>query len=234
LFLYKKDNSIFALVGISVKSKPRKGKIVLQKDGKKIKEIEFEIKDKAYLEQHIKLKNKNKVTPNKKEIERIIKEINLSKKAYAFWSEDSLLQKEYIKAIKPLDSGIITGVFGSRRVFNGKKRNPHSGIDIATPAGKNIYSVLPGKVLLVGDFFFNGKCVFVDHGFGLVSVYFHLKDFIVKIGDTLKSGEVLGHVGSTGRATGPHLHFGISLNGERVDPELFFKKNELKNFYNKW
>lgn len=115
--------------------------------------------------------------------------------------------------------------FGFRRIFNGEARKPHSGMDIAAPKGTPVYSVLPGRVAAIGDYFFNGKTVILDHGQGLTSLYCHLSSIEdLRIGQTLPGGSPLGEVGATGRVTGPHLHLTVSLNGARVNPALFLPK----------
>jgi murein DD-endopeptidase MepM/ murein hydrolase activator NlpD len=108
--------------------------------------------------------------------------------------------------------------FGARRIINGKPRMPHGGIDYAAPAGTPVVAVNSGRVALVADFFFPGRLVAIDHGLGLYTLYFHLDSAAVGHGDLVERGQTIGAVGATGRATGPHLHFGAHIAGARIDP----------------
>jgi murein DD-endopeptidase MepM/ murein hydrolase activator NlpD len=110
------------------------------------------------------------------------------------------------------------GTFGQRRMINGQPRHSHTGEDIAAPSGTPVAASNAGIVALVGDFFFNGHSVIIDHGAGLFTMYFHLLDVAVQPGATVARGDKIGRVGQSGRATGPHLHWGARLNGARVDP----------------
>lgn len=118
------------------------------------------------------------------------------------------------------------GRFGVRRFFNNQPRSPHTGADYSAAAGTPILSLGAGTVALTGDFFFPGKSVFVDHGDGLISMYFHLSGMAVEKGDVVARGEILGLVGQSGRATGPHLHVGVRWHGARIDPRLLFESPE--------
>lgn len=122
----------------------------------------------------------------------------------------------------PLDPLPAGGRFGSRRVFNGEPRSPHSGADFPAKEGASVTAVADGVVALSGDFFFSGNSVFVDHGGGLVSMYFHLSRVDVRRGQSVHRGQTVGLVGATGRALGPHLHFGVRWHGARVDPTILF------------
>jgi murein DD-endopeptidase MepM/ murein hydrolase activator NlpD len=133
------------------------------------------------------------------------------------WSNE---QPESLRLPQPVP-GVRSSSFGMRRIFNGESRNPHTGMDIAAPTGTPVHTPIAGTVIDTGEFFFNGNTVFVDHGRGLISMYCHLSAIDVKPGQHLASGARLGLVGMTGRATGPHLHWGLSLNRAWVDPELF-------------
>ena len=109
--------------------------------------------------------------------------------------------------------------FGSRRIINGQPRAPHGGTDYASPRGAPVVAVNAGRVALVAEHFFPGRLVVVDHGLGLYTLYFHLDETRVDAGEPVARGQVLGTVGSTGRATGPHLHFGVQVGSARIDPE---------------
>ena len=118
-------------------------------------------------------------------------------------------------------TGLITGVFGSQRILNGKPRSPHNGTDIAALKGTVIRAPADGVVVLLhGNMFYTGKTLMLDHGFGLTSVYAHMSALLVSKGDLVKKGTPIGKVGKTGRATGAHLHWGVTLNHTHLDPLL--------------
>jgi Peptidase family M23 len=108
--------------------------------------------------------------------------------------------------------------FGARRVFNGERRSPHNGVDFAASAGTLVTAPGPGRVALADDLYLSGGTVILDHGGGLFTTYFHLSRINVKTGELVRTGQPVGAVGATGRATGPHLHWGARLNGARVNP----------------
>lgn len=120
----------------------------------------------------------------------------------------------------PLENMPAGGRFGAKRIINGEPRSPHTGADYAVPQGTPVLAADNAVVALAGEFFFSGNAVFLDHGNGLISMYFHLHEMFVEQGDEVSRGSLIGTVGSTGRSTGPHLHFGIRWQGERVDPAL--------------
>ena len=119
--------------------------------------------------------------------------------------------------LEPLPEG---GRFGSKRTINGEPRSPHSGTDYTAPAGAPVRSAARGSVVLAQEHFFGGNSVFVDHGAGLISMYLHLSRIDVAVGQQIARGQIVGRVGATGRATGPHLHFGVRWHGARIDPGL--------------
>jgi murein DD-endopeptidase MepM/ murein hydrolase activator NlpD len=121
--------------------------------------------------------------------------------------------------IRPIGGEEPGSGFGARRVINGQPRAPHSGVDYAAPTGTPVFAANAGRVALVAEFFFPGRLVIIDHGLGLHTAYFHLDRLSAVMGQAVEAGTVIGTVGATGRATGPHLHFGAQIGDARVDPE---------------
>lgn len=184
------------------------------------REIRFEVKPHAYEEQHITLQNRRMVNPDPLDLERIGRERT---RQNASWQSWRFVAEPAASFILPVD-GPQSSAFGLQRFFNGEPRAPHSGIDLAAPEGTPILAPERAIVLDTGDFFFNGKTVFLDHGQGLVSMYCHMSEIDVKPGDIIEQGTVIGKVGATGRVTGPHLHWSVALNDVRVNPWLFIKE----------
>ena len=214
-----------AFVGLPLKIKPGTHKIsVIDMNGIK-KYNEFSVSDKAYETRHITINNKRMVSPTKKDIERHYKEKPLMLAALEKWSENSYVQTDFIS---PVD-GRFSSIFGLKRIYNKQKRiRRHTGLDIAAPQGTNIKSPAKGIVIRTGSYFFTGNTVFIDHGQGLVTMYCHLNKTHVKAGQELAQGESIGTVGMTGRVSGPHLHWVVSLNNTKVDPKLFIPTNVKK------
>ena len=128
---------------------------------------------------------------------------------------------DFVGGFKWPVTGRLSGAFGAQRILNGKPRQHHNGVDVAAPIGTPIAAAAPGRVVLVHqDMFFAGKTVILDHGHGLTSIYIHMSEITVKEGQRVKTGDTIGRVGMTGRATGPHLHWGVTLFGTHVDPHL--------------
>ena len=208
-----------AVVGIPLGAKPGDYALQVKDAGGNTKKLAFEIHDKAYETQHITIKDKRKVNPSKQDLARIGKEKARIRQALARFSEQDVV---VLSLALPVE-GPTSSPFGLRRYFNEQPRKPHSGLDIAAPKGTPIRAPAPGRVIDTGDFFFNGNTVFLDHGQGLVTMYCHMDHIDVKPGQRLETGDRLGTVGMTGRVTGPHLHWGVSLNDARVDPALFLQ-----------
>jgi murein DD-endopeptidase MepM/ murein hydrolase activator NlpD len=120
--------------------------------------------------------------------------------------------------LTPVESTRPTGRFGARRIINGQPRSPHTGYDWGAPVGTPVVATNAGRVVLVAEHFFSGRLVVLDHGLGLYTHYYHLDATVVAVGERVARGQLIGRVGATGRVTGPHLHFAVSLGGARVDP----------------
>ena len=175
----------------------------------------FTVAEKAYPEQRLTIQNKKMVNPDPENLTRIRSESSRMRAAYRSFRKTDTSQ--LLPLAQPV-IGIVSSPFGRKRILNDQPRSPHSGLDIAAVTGTPILSPAPGQVSLTGDFYFNGNTVFVDHGQGLVTMYCHLSEIDVEEGQSVARGELLGKVGATGRVTGPHLHWSVSLNGHRVDP----------------
>jgi murein DD-endopeptidase MepM/ murein hydrolase activator NlpD len=172
-----------------------------------------------YPEQRLTIKDKRKVEPNPDDLARIEREQKITEAIKRRFSDTAPSTDFALPANGPLSSR-----FGLRRVFNGLPRNPHAGLDVAVGTGKPVTAPADGVVVNVGEYFFNGNTIFIDHGQGLITAYMHLSRTDVRAGQPVKKGEMLGAVGATGRVTGPHLHWAVILNNTPVDPELFLAR----------
>lgn len=225
VMVVKADGLWQAIVGIPLSAKAGTLRIVVKRGEEKSTQL-FSIKDKQYPTQYITVKDERKVNPNPLDMKRINQESSRIQEALTAWTETNNEPVNFVWPIK----GRVSGLFGRRRVFNGEPRNPHSGMDIAAKTGTPIHAPAAGIVRGTGNYFFNGNTVFIDHGQGLITMFCHLSRIDVQDGQIVKQGDIIGAVGATGRVTGPHLHLGVSLNNERVEPRLFFPpESELKN-----
>ncbi len=215
-----KDQHWQALVGIPLLTKPGKKEIIIKDFS--TRRFEFEVKDHVYTEQRIILKGKKKkyVNPNLAHTDRIKKERPVLSNSRKVFSNTVLSSGLFSRPV----NGITTSPFGLKRFYNGQARRPHTGLDFAGDVGTPIQSPADGKVILTGDFFFNGNSVFIDHGQGLVSVYIHMNERLVEQDQVVKKGDTIGTIGQTGRSTGPHLHWVIYLNQTAVNPNLLLDK----------
>ncbi|WP_300732861.1 M23 family metallopeptidase [Helicobacter mastomyrinus] len=177
------------------------------------------ILQKAYKKEQITVAQ-DKVSYSQEVANRIEKERNDMLKVYRTITKDRLWDKPFIA---PLDS-VITSPYGSARVFNNTIKSYHGGTDFRAQIGTDIKASNDGKIALVQDRYLSGKTIAIDHGEGLVSVYFHLSDFNVKQGDIIKRGQIIAKSGDTGRVSGAHLHFGIVINGTNVDAMDFIEQ----------
>jgi murein DD-endopeptidase MepM/ murein hydrolase activator NlpD len=211
----KRGDAWVAVVGIPLAAKAGRHLLKVESsDGPT--DVSFQILDKRYRTQNLTIKNERQVNPPPEDLKRIESEQQRSNVALSMFS----VSAGRLTLASPV-KGVRSDSYGSRRVFNGQPRNPHSGMDIAAPTGTPIYAPAAGTVVELGDFFFNGNTLYIDHGNGLVTMYCHLSAIDVKLGDQLKAGDLIGKVGATGRVTGPHLHWGVALNRAMVDPALF-------------
>jgi murein DD-endopeptidase MepM/ murein hydrolase activator NlpD len=205
-----------AVVGISLDVEPGEQHIDVKQPGKDPRKLAFQVLPKQYRTQQLKVAPAM-VNPSPENEARIEKEREKVAAALATFSSAA---PATLRLAQPVP-GPRSSSFGLRRVFNGESRRPHSGMDIAAPTGTPIKAPLAGKVVDVGEYYFNGGNVIIDHGQGLTTMYCHLSKIRVEVGQELKLGEVIGDVGATGRVTGPHLHWGVALSGAMVDPALF-------------
>ncbi|MEO8486325.1 MAG: peptidoglycan DD-metalloendopeptidase family protein [Betaproteobacteria bacterium] len=204
-----------AVVGIPLAAKPGTASIVVRR-GARDEAKRYTIAAARYAEQRLNVPP-SQVDLSKADLARYERERDhLAKIAATF----SATPPTTLALRAPVD-GSRSDSFGKRRVFNDQPRAPHSGMDIAAPAGTPVVAAADGRVIDTGEYFFNGNTVWIDHGSGLLTMVCHLTSMAVKPGDAVKAGDVVGTVGATGWATGPHLHWSVSLNRAMVDPALF-------------
>ena len=179
--------------------------------------------EKDFGESRITIQDSSKVTLSNKDAQRAYKESQLIKKAISKYSTQF---KSNFKFLKPVD-GLISSRYGKKRYINEFPRSPHLALDIAAPTGTKIISPEFGEIVLIGDFFYSGNYVVIDHGHGLITSYSHLSEVFVKEGQFIDKGQKIGEVGSTGRVTGPHLHWTVYLNQIRINPEIMIDEDYL-------
>jgi murein DD-endopeptidase MepM/ murein hydrolase activator NlpD len=225
----RRQDNWLAIVGISLETEPGNYQVDVQQPGAEPRQLGFAVTHKQYRTQQLKVAP-GMVNLSPENEERAAREGARVREVLDSFTPDA---PATLRLAQPVP-GPRSSSFGLRREFNGESRRPHSGMDIAAPKGTPIKAPLAGTVVDVGEYYFNGGNVLIDHGQGLVTMYCHLSKMNVKVGQQVKLGEVIGAVGATGRVTGPHLHWGVSLNGAMVDPALFLpapapaKKPEAK------
>ena len=196
-----------------------------QNDSIYIEEQKIFINPKDFGESRITIENNSMVNLSKEDSDRAIRESKIIQKALNTFSR---ISKPDLNFINPVE-GIISSRYGKKRFINNLPRSPHLSLDIAAAEGTKIVSPSKGKVILVGDFFYAGNYIIIDHGFGLISSYSHLSSVQVSENQLIEKGQKIGEVGSTGRVTGPHLHWTVYLNKVRINPESIIQKNFLES-----
>lgn len=203
-----------AVVGISLSTEPGEKQLMTSSGP-----VSFTVSPKQYEVQRLTIKNKRKVNPYQNDLERIGRERQEMDAAFNTFTP-VIPQTTFTPPVE----GVMSSSFGLRRILNDQPRNPHSGMDIAAPEGAPILAPASGRIVAVGDYFFNGNTIMIDHGQGLITMYCHLSKMDVAVGQSVETGFKIGEVGQTGRVTGAHLHWGVSLNNARVNPALFFEQ----------
>jgi len=207
-----------AIVGIPLSQSPGAAAIDIGDPAQSPTQLSFEVRPAHYRTQRLKVPPAQ-VDLSEADLQRFTGEREHLQAALASFSP----QVPATLGLRAPVPGARSSSFGLRRVFNGEARDPHSGMDIAAPLGATVVAAADGVVIDVGDYFFNGNTVLIDHGSGLITMYCHLSSIGVHAGQHLARGQALGAVGATGRVTGPHLHFGVALNRAFVDPALFLR-----------
>ncbi len=216
VLLQQRREGWYALVGLPLDTPVGDQFLELGPDGAR-RSLPFHVAAKAYPVQRLTIKNPKMVNPDEEDLDRINAERERQISVRSQFRDVPVPRTDLALPA----TGRLSSRFGLRRIFNDEPRAPHTGLDVAVPTGSAVRAPADGVVTLVDDFYFNGKTVFVDHGQGFVSMVCHLDKANVTLGQAVRRGEVLGQSGSSGRATGPHLHWSVYLNGAAVDPALF-------------
>lgn len=222
VFTIKLKDRWMVLLPLSLYKKPQTLRVVSQTSSL-IQVHLILLKPANYKKQYINVANKEFVIASEKTLQRIEKESRRKKEKVKRFTP---LYLNDVKMLKPLDSKLRHD-FGRRRFFNGVAKSPHAGIDLSGRYGDKIKAPLAGHVILLGDLFYNGKMMLIDHGNGLMSAYSHLSKIYKEDEQWVKQGEYIAEVGMSGRVTGPHLHWSVYLNGEPINPELFLEDASL-------
>jgi len=211
-----------SLVGIDLDAKPAKYEMKVLAKGEEgkvySKALSLKVEKTDFPVQKLTLP-RSMVDLDPKTLERVNRESKKLKALFEGVQTETLWRGAFLRPVE----GELSGAFGVRRIINGQTKSPHSGIDLRADEGTPVVACNGGRIALVDEFFFSGKSVILDHGGGLYSMYFHLSEIGVSEGDRVHTGDLLGRVGSTGRSTGPHLHWGMIIRGARVDPLSFLR-----------
>jgi murein DD-endopeptidase MepM/ murein hydrolase activator NlpD len=212
----------FALAGVSLETKAGVYPLELHAEGSDGKPVSFENKLRVERQRYPRavLKVPPRYTaPSPEDKQEIEKDKAIKDEAFKTLSPD----REWTGSFAPPVNAAISDVFGVERVFNGSVQSTHQGLDFRAPTGISVAAVNSGRVILAQPLFFEGNCVVIDHGQGLLTLYLHLSKFSVKEGDEVKKGQEIGRSGGTGRATGPHLHLAVRWQGVYLNPQVLLK-----------
>ena len=214
-----------ALLAVDMDTKPGKYQVKVQgrdQEGKSLAGASsLEVKKVSFKTQTLSLPS-SMVDLDPTTLERVNAESQRVEAVFQRTRKEKLWKGRFLRPVP----GEISTPFGLRRVINRQNKSPHSGVDLRAEEGTPILASNAGSVILVDDFFFSGKSVILDHGQGVYSMYFHLSEILVREGEKISKGDVLGQVGSTGRSTGPHLHWGVRIQGAKVDPFSLIRVTE--------
>ena len=219
----RRDGAWRALVGIALNAEPGEQRLKVVTAGAAgvaERETAFRVMPHTYATQKLTIRDTTKVTPPPDALERIEREQARMVELRTRFRDVASVEAD----LAPPARGRLSSRFGLRRVLNGEPRNPHGGLDFALPSGTPVTAPAAGVVIDAADYYYCGNSVFVDHGQGLISLYCHLDRIDVAPGQSLRRGERIGLSGASGRATGPHLHWSIYLNGNGIDPELLLAR----------
>lgn len=214
--VFKRENHWFTAIGIPLNQQTGDTEATFSTQDGVQHRVTFTVAPHAYREQRLKVK-RSYVDLSPAQLDRVTADRQVIDRALGNFRHRS---QPNLSLEVPVD-GPQSSSFGLRRFFNDQARSPHSGMDIAAASGVAVAAAGAGIITATGDFYFNGKTVFVDHGQGFVTMYCHLSELNVEDGQSVSIGDVIGKVGATGRVTGAHLHFGTYLNGTAVNPALF-------------
>jgi len=212
-------------LGVDLTAAPGRNDVVVKmSDAGPEQRLDMEIREKDYGVRNMTLPE-NMVDLDAATLARVRKESAVTNALWEAEPSNPLWDGSFIKPVP----GEVIGPFGRRSVINGQPRSPHTGVDLRGKKGTPIKAINDGRVVLTADHFFSGLFVVIDHGGGIKSMYFHMDKIQVQQGETVKKGAIIGFVGSTGRSTGPHLHWGVRVNGARIDPsQLIDKSSQMK------
>jgi murein DD-endopeptidase MepM/ murein hydrolase activator NlpD len=216
-----RDGMVVGLLGIDMQDKPGMHELKVEVRGRgAVRRLSYSVLvlKEHYPVQHLTLPGEQ-VDLDEENLVRVKTEQERVRTVLQDISRERLWDGPFVEPVQ----GDVAGAFGRTRVINGQARSPHNGEDISAPLGTPVMAMNDGIARLTVDHFFSGKGVFVDHGLGLYSMYFHLSEVLVQDGEPVKQGQAIGRVGATGRATGPHLHLGVRINGARVNPYALVK-----------